>query len=45
MSLFLMKRKSSLLLFHRIYIDEKNIHYQHKILSKLYKLGINNIRT
>lgn len=45
MSWFLLKRKSSLLLFHRIYIDEKNINYQHKILSKLCKLDNNNIRT
>ena len=42
MSWFLLKRKSSLLVDN---IDEKNINYQHKILSKLYKLGINNIRT
>ena len=34
MALFLLKRESSLLLFHRIYIDEKNVNYQHKILSK-----------
>jgi len=42
MALFLLKRKSSLLLVN---IDEKNINYQHKILSKLFKLGFNNIRT
>jgi len=45
MVLFLLKRKLSVLLLHRIYINEKNINYQHKILSKLYKLDINNIRT
>ena len=42
MSWFLLKRKSSLLVDN---IDEKNINYQHKILSKLCKLDNNNIRT
>lgn len=42
MSWFLLKRKSSLLVVN---IDEKNINYQHKILSKLCKLDNNIIRT
>tara|TARA_A100001015_G_C14951728_1_gene697013 strand:+ start:692 stop:820 length:129 start_codon:yes stop_codon:yes gene_type:complete len=42
MAWFLLERKSSLLVVN---IDEKNINYQHKILSKLCKLDNNNIRT